>query len=103
MFETSDDLGEFSWLLWLLVAITVIPAVICLLKGKIVTAALGILYQPIGIVGAFRLAKPHSWWAGHLYGADSRRRARSERRFGVEYTARWERFRDIVGGAPTEG
>jgi hypothetical protein len=44
VFETSDDLGEFSWLLWLLVAITVIPAVICLLKGKIVTAALGILY-----------------------------------------------------------
>ena len=103
VFETSDDLGEFSWLLWLLVAITVIPAVICLLKGKIVTAALGILYQPIGIVGAFRLAKPHSWWDGHFYGADSRRRARSERRFGMEYTARWERFRDIVGGAPTEG
>ena len=89
-------------MLWLLVAITVIPALICLLKGKIVTAALGILYQPIGFVGAFRLAKPQSCWARHLYGADSRRRVRSERRFGVEYTARWERFRDLVGGAPTE-
>ena len=101
VFETSNDLGEFSWLLWFVVAITVIPAVICVLKGKLVTAALGIVYQPIGFVGAFRLAKPESFWARHLYGPQSRRRARSERRFGDAYDARWDRVRDLVGGAPT--
>ena len=60
VFQTSDEMGDFAWLVWVLVAITVIPAVICLLKGKLVTAALGIVYQPIGIIGAFRLAKPGS-------------------------------------------
>ena len=101
VFENGNDLGDLSWLLWVVVAITVIPAVICVLKGKLVTAALGVVYQPIGFVGAFRLAKPDSLWARHLYGATSRRRSRAERRFGEIYEARWDRVRDLVGGAPT--
>ena len=101
VFENGNDLGDLSWLLWVVVAITVIPAVFCVLKGKLVTAALGVVYQPIGFVGAFRLAKPGSFWARHFYGADSRRRARAERRFGEIYEARWDRVRDLVGGAPT--
>ncbi|MET0864927.1 MAG: hypothetical protein ABWZ98_11380 [Nakamurella sp.] len=102
VFQTSDEMGDLAWMVWLLVAITVIPAVICLLKGKLVTSALGIVYQPIGIVGAFRLAKPGSWWARQLYGPQSRRRGRSNRRFGENYSARLERWRDIVGGAPAD-
>ena len=101
VFENGNDLGDLSWLLWVVVAITVIPAVICVLKGKLVTAALGVVYQPIGFIGAFRLAKPESFWARHFYGADSRRRARAERRFGEIYEARWDRVRDLVGGTPT--
>jgi len=101
IFENGNDLGEFSWLLWFVVAITVIPAVICVLKGKLVTAAIGFVYQPIGFVGAFRLAKPESFWARHFYGPQSRRRIRSERRFGDAYDARWDRVRDLVGGTPT--
>ena len=68
----------------------------------LVTAALGIVYQPIGIVGVFRLATPGSWWSRHLYGPTSRRRARSDRRFGEQYLARLDRWRDIVGGAPAD-
>ena len=82
-----------------LLLLTIVPAVICVLKGKLVTAALGIVYQPIGMIGAFRLAKP-----GLVLGAALLRRAtpagasRSERRFGADYQARWDRLRDLVGG-----
>lgn len=103
VFQTSAELGDLSYLVWVLVAITVIPAAICLMKGKILTSALGIIYPPIGIIGAIRLAKPASFWARHLYGERSRRREPAERRFGENHEARWERFRDIAGGAPTEG
>jgi len=100
VFETSAEMGDFAWLVWVLVAITVIPAVICLVKGKLVTAALGIVYQPVGIVGAFRLAKPGSPWSRYLYGTNSRRRRRSDRRFNENYSARLDRWRDLVGGTP---
>lgn len=102
VFQTSDEMGDLAWLIWVLVAVTVIPAVVCLLKGKLVTAALGIVYQPIAIVGAFRLAKPGSYWARHFYGSNSRRRSRSDRRFGENYSARLDRWRDIVGGAAAD-
>jgi hypothetical protein len=96
--EESAAAGDLAWLIWLYVLATVVPAVICLLKGKIPTAALAVVYQPIGLVGAFRLGKPGSFWAGHFYGPDSRRRVRSSRRFGSDYQARLDRLRDLVGG-----
>jgi hypothetical protein len=102
VFEAVTEDPSMWWLPTTIALLTVIPAVICVLKGKLVTAALGIVYQPIGLVGAFRLAKPGSFWARHFYGATSRRRARAERRFGEVYQARWDRLRDLVGGAPTD-
>jgi hypothetical protein len=102
VFEGVREGGELWWLPVLITALTVIPAVICVLKGKLVTASLGIVYQPIGLIGAFRLAKPGSIWARHLYGATSRRRRRSDSRFDHRYQARWDRWRDLVAGAPTE-
>jgi hypothetical protein len=85
-----------------IVALTFVPAVICLLKGKMITAGIGVGYIPLGVVGAIRLAKPDSWWARKLYRPTSRRNARSRRRFGERYDARWNRVRAIVGGAPTQ-
>ena len=101
VFEAVREGGELWWLPVLIAALTIVPAVICVLKGKLVTAALGIVYQPIGLIGAFRLAKPGSIWARRCYGAKSRRRARSNSRFDHRYQARWDRMRDFVGGAPT--
>ena len=102
VFEAVNDDPSMWWLPTGIVLLTLIPAVICVLKGKLVTASLGIVYPPIGLVGAFRLAKPGSVWARHFYGVTSRRRARAERRFGEVYQARWDRLRDLVGGAPTD-
>lgn len=101
VFENGNDLGDYSWLLWFVVVVTVVPAVFCVAKGKLITAALGVVYPPIGFIGAFRLAKPRSFWARHFYGQQSRPRARSERRFGEGYDARWNKVRDLIGGTPT--
>ena len=99
----SDLLGSLTlWLAVLAIGSTFVPAVICLAKGKAITAGAGVVYIPIGLIGAFRLAKPDSWWARHLYRPDSRRRRRSEHRFGVAYVARWNRVRDLIGGTPNQ-
>jgi len=102
VFQATAESGSMWWLPVFLLLLTVIPAVICVLRGKLVTAALGIVYQPIALIGAVRLAKPGSFWGRHFYRPTSRRRARSERRFGTDYAARWDRLRDMVGGAPSD-
>jgi hypothetical protein len=49
---------------------------VCALKGKPWFAILGVLLFGIfGIVGAIRLAKPHSWWARRFYGVAKQRRS----------------------------
>jgi hypothetical protein len=50
-------------------------------KEKFVTAAIGLFVSPVSLVGAFRLAKPHSPWARAFYGDKklARARARHER------------------------
>ncbi len=75
----------------------------CVLKGKLVTALIGLFLGPVAIVGAIRLAKPGSWWARRRYASRPGRLAVAERRFGTRYQARWNRLRDLVGGAPTAG
>ena len=98
-----DALGpSVRWFVAGIVALTFVPAVICLLKGKTITAGVGVAYLPLGFVGACRLGKPGSWWAGRFYRPSSRRLARATVRFGERYDARWNRIRTLVGGAPTE-
>lgn len=57
-------------------AVSVIAAVVCLAKGKLITGVVGFLLWPVGLVGAIRLARPGSRWARHLYGPDKLERAR---------------------------
>ena len=41
--------------------------VICVLKGKMTTGVMGIVFGFAALAGAVRLAKPGSWWAAHRY------------------------------------
>jgi hypothetical protein len=72
-------------------AVSVVSAVVCLLKGKLSVGVIGFLLWPVGLVGAIRLAEPNSVWARHLYDAEKLRRARG-------------RYPDHVapGGTPNE-
>jgi hypothetical protein len=44
-----------------------ILVLICFAKGKVITGIAGLLASPFSIVGAIRLAKPHSPWAKAFY------------------------------------
>ena len=58
----------------------ILLAFVCAAKEKFWTAVGSLLVWPIGLVGALRLAKPHSAWARRFY-KDGRLK-RSEARYG---------------------
>ena len=74
--------------------------VIALFKGRIILGILGFLVPLLAFVAALRLARPRSPWARRYYGAGSRRRARSERRFPVGRHHRWDKLVDMFAGSP---
>jgi hypothetical protein len=93
--------GTPAWVYSAVVVTHTVCAVICILKGKLSTGILGIVVPVIAWVGALRLAKPGSWWARRRY--QGRRLERAEHRFDADYTARHNRWRDMLGGAPAPG
>jgi hypothetical protein len=81
-------------------AVNLLLSIVCLLKGKLPVALIGIFMPVVAYAGAWRLAKPGSWWARRRYDPGSRKDRRSRRRFGPRYQRRWERIRDLIGGTP---
>lgn len=99
----SGRVGTTSW--WssiAIIAVDLLLSVICLLKGKVTTGVVGLVISVAAFVGAVRLAKPGSWWATHRYASRPQRAVRAAHRFGPRYDERWNRLRDLVGGAPSE-
>src|SRR6478672_943564 len=89
-----------------LIALAACFVVVTILKGKLKLGLLGIVFAPLAIVGAVRLAKPSSIWARRLYPQSGRRLRRSEARSAsraARWTRRRERFYDLIGGAPHLG
>jgi hypothetical protein len=75
---------------------------ICVRKGKYSTAVLGVFLPPVAWIGAVRLARPESAWAGRRY--DAARKARAQARFDG-FDARFGRWgltiADLVAGRPS--
>jgi hypothetical protein len=84
------------------IVLNVLLATIAVLKGKLVVAFLSIFLHWIGLVSAFRLAKPLSLWTKWFYAPDSLKLVRAQRRFGEEstLTRSLQRFEDFLGGGP---
>jgi hypothetical protein len=77
----------------------------CFLKQRLMHGMIGIFFFPIALYGAVRIAKPGSPWARRRYAErNPRKQAEAQQRFRADRrTERFkERFRDAVGGAPTE-
>jgi hypothetical protein len=55
--------------------LAIILALINFGKEKFVTGIVSLLIMPVGLVGAFRLARPHSPWAHFFYGDEKKRKA----------------------------
>ena len=89
-----------------LIALIACLVVVTMLKGKLKLGLFGIVFAPLALVGAVRLAKPGSIWARRFYPAQGRRLRRAEARATARKT-RWierrDRFYDLIGGAPHLG
>ena len=86
--------GTVTWVLvWVLLAAA---------KGRVFYAVLGMFIPVFAMVGAIRLARPHSIWARRRY--DEHKLARAEHRFAP--TSRMARcgtwLSDLLAGAPSE-
>jgi hypothetical protein len=81
------------------VSLAIALSIITCLKGKLTLGLLSIFLPPVGLVAAYRLARPGSIWAQLFYSPEQLTRARA--RFDPE-TSRLELFRhgfaDLVGG-----
>jgi hypothetical protein len=78
---------------------------ICFAKGRVLHGTVGVFVPPVALYGACRIGKPDSIWGRRRYG-DRRpaKQAKAELRFRPDRRTEHfkERFRDIVGGKPTE-
>ena len=77
-------------------AVNLAYTVVCLLKGKLATGIIGLPVPVVAVIGAFRLAKPGSFWARRFYRPATM--ARAQKRFGPPWQRRQERLRRLVGG-----
>ena len=59
------------------VALAILLSIVTCLKGKLTLGLLSIFVPPVGLVSAFRLARPRSVWSQLFYDADKRERARA--------------------------
>ncbi len=93
------ETGSLLTVLLVLVLVLVL-AVLCALKGKYLFAVVGMFVPFISLVGAIRLAKPGSWWAQRRYPEGSAKAVKAHERY-ERGRARYQRFQDMIGGAPS--
>lgn len=84
------------------IVVLLVLAGICFAKERVLHGAIGTFVWPLALYGALRLGKPRSPWGKRFYG--EHKLARAQRRFPPDRrTERLKnRFRDAVGGAPSE-
>jgi hypothetical protein len=78
---------------------------VCFAKQRLLHGAVGFFLLPLAIYGAVRLAKPRSPWARRRYGTrNPDKQARAVERFAPDRRTERvkERFRDLIGGAPSD-
>lgn len=104
-FEIGTD--SFSAIMASLIVMLLVFSVvgICIVKDRLMHAAIGLFFLPVAIYGACRIGKPNSIWGRRRYGErNPGKQARAEYRFRPDRrTERFkEWFRDKVGGAVSQ-
>ena len=93
-----QDAGSLAAILVTL-AIVLLLCAIAALKGKYISAVIGVPVPLVSLVAAIRLARPDSPWGRRRYKPDSRKLRRATTR-DKRRRARYHRFQDLIGGAP---
>jgi hypothetical protein len=99
----ESDSGP-RWLAAAYIVLHVSLAATTFLKGKLMLGLVAIFFPLAGLIGAFRLAKPHSPWAHWFYRRNPEKLARARRRFEesdgwAQRVDKW--FVDLIGGRPS--
>jgi hypothetical protein len=94
----SDELAA-RWLTVGIVALNLALTVLTALKGKFWLMLLATYVPVAGLIGAVRLAKPHSPWARWRYGAAKRAHAAHR---NAPWARRQARLVSLIGGAPSQ-
>lgn len=71
--DTSAEGGTGFASVFSVVAVNMVFSVVCLLKGKLATGVIGLPVPLVALIGAFRLAKPASFWARRAASVHGRR------------------------------
>ena len=90
-----------------LIALSLACAVVAAVKGKLVTAIIGVLVPIVAITGAVRIARPNSPWAKRRYPDGSAKQKRAVLRelvFARRWRAKVVRVQETVAGVfgPTD-
>ena len=101
----GTDVGRSSfWSLTVIAVFDLACALVAVAKGKLWTGFFGVWVPPVALVGAVRLARPHSPWARTRYAGHPQKLARAEarelRRHDRPGRFR-ERFYDLIAGKPS--
>jgi hypothetical protein len=99
----SGDPGQDAphWLAGAILAINLAFGLVAFLKGKPKLGTVGIFVPGVSIVGACRLATPHSVWAHRFYAPAKLRRSESRAAHrDRRYSHLRHRLYDLIGGAP---
>jgi hypothetical protein len=104
-FSASLDTSS-PWLVALgilILAIDIGTILIAFSKFRIAHGLVGLVFYPLALWGACRLAKPNSPWAKRFYAQrNPDKQARAEARYGSRRIDRLkDRVRDAIGGQPT--
>ncbi|MCI0686409.1 MAG: hypothetical protein L0Y54_04105 [Sporichthyaceae bacterium] len=94
-----DDL---AWSYVLIVALGATLVLITLLKGKIWTGLLGVFLPFVALVGAIRLARPHSPWARRRYRPGSAKAVKAEQQLARRWRIRaLDHAENAIAGKPS--
>ncbi len=84
-----------------IVAVSIVLSVVTCLKGKLTLGLLSIFLPPVGLVSAFRLARPGSVWAAVFYRDNAEKQLRASERFDPAHSSTERarrRLHDLLGG-----
>jgi hypothetical protein len=82
------------------VLVTLALSGLAIAKGKLILGVTGMLFPPLALIGAIRLAEPGSPWARRRYPPGSRKFEKAHARH-ERHARRYRRFQDRVAGAPS--
>ena len=98
-FSADSEVGTSGTAI--VVAINLVFALVCFLKGKIGTGVIGVVVPMVALVGAIRIGRPGSPWARRRYAEGSHKAEKAqarEERFDARWRSKLRSFQDRVAG-----